>query len=109
MSSCASPFAYIVDLDSPKLNIMDSSEGILVQSWRLKQGLQNHFGSKEPLGGFRFRFCLLFNRFTTREVELEDALGGQQGLGFTHMYTRMARVTDPTQVSPVPPSLAVNS
>ena len=51
---------------------------------------------------FRFRFCLLFNRFTTREVELEDALGGQQGLGFTHMYTRMARVTDPTQVSPVP-------
>ena len=51
---------------------------------------------------FRFRFCLLFNRFTTREVELEDALGGQQGLGFTRMYTRMARVIDPTQVSPVP-------
>ena len=45
---------------------------------------------------------LMFHRFTTREVELEDAIRGQQGLGFTHMYTRMARVTDPTQVSPVP-------
>ena len=31
-----------------------------------------------------------------------DAIGGQQGLGFTRMYTRMARVIDPTQVSPVP-------
>ena len=56
--------------------------------------------------GFRFRFCLLLNRFTTREVELEDAIRGQQGLGFTRMYTRMARVIDPTQVSPVPPSRA---
>ena len=38
-----------------------------------------------------------------------DAIGGQQGLGFTRMYTRTARVIGPTQVSPVPPSLAVNS
>ena len=51
---------------------------------------------------FRFRFCLLFNRFTTREVELEDAIRGQQGLGFTHMYTRWLASSTPLRSPPSP-------
>ena len=58
---------------------------------------------------FRFRFRLLFNRFTTREEEhMRRPRGAARPRCHTHVYTA-ARFTDPTQVSPVPPSRAVNS
>ena len=82
---------------------------------------------------FRFRFCfiMVFASQPVKKSDLDailsdsdsdvvyyliasqpvkksnlDAIGGQRGLGFTRMYTRTARVIGPTQVSPVPPSVA---